>query len=144
MAQPGASTTVLEFTCTCIFPPFSMRCHSLIPFHRYATESTLDFIGRHTDNTPQIKSFASAETADSLARAALARSVHLLTYQASDMCQLACLQGACGVGATASLASKTWKRGDHRLFVSLVGCHRDVSVSLTLHKVTVNQQRFPT
>ncbi len=144
MAQPGASSTVLEFTCTCIFPPFSMRCYLLIPFHSYAMESTLDYTGRHSDNPPQIKSFASAETADSLARAALARSVHLLTYQASDMCQLACLQGACGVGATASLASKTWKRGDHRLFVCLAGCDRDVSVSLTLHKVTVIRQCFPT
>ena len=146
MAQPGASTTVLEFTCTCIFPPFSIRCLSLMPFHRYATESTLDFVGRNTDIPPQIKSFASAETADSLARAALARSVHLLTYQASDMCQLACLQGACGVGATAALASKTWKRGDHRLFVSLAGCDRNVSVSVTLHKVTIcnrNSAMFP-
>ncbi len=116
------------------FPAIFLCRHFLLTFHRYAAESTQDFICRHAHHPSQIKSFASAETADSLARAALARSVHLLTSQASDMCQLVNLKGACGVGATAALASKTWKRGDHRLFVALSGYDLEVQVSVTLFK----------
>jgi hypothetical protein len=104
--------------------------------NRYACESTQDFVDRHASSPPlpRITSFASADTALQLSRSALTRSVLLMTTQCCDAASLASLKGACGIGATASLVSKSWKRGDHRLFVALSDCENDFSVSVNLHK----------
>jgi hypothetical protein len=151
MAHAGASSTVLEYSCTHVFPPFTTSHHIVLHTkqnqnllqlhrsnpHRYACESTQDFVDRHAPPPPppRITSFASAHTALQLSRAALARSVHLMTTQCCDAASLAGLKGACGVGATACLVSKSWKRGDHRLFVALSDCDNDFAVSVNLHKV---------
>ena len=120
------------------FPPFPSTPAATVSLSRsYASESTQDFVDRDSAAPlpPRITSFASAGTAHALARAALARSVCLLTSQAPDIGELVMLKGACGIGATASIASKSWKRGGHRLFVALSDCERDFSFSVDLFKV---------
>lgn len=104
---------------------------------RYASESTQDYVDRHIEPPlpPAITSFSSSETALSLAQCALSRSRRLLTAQSTETAELVRLKGACGVGAAACIASKEWKRGDHRLFVALCDYDRDVSFSVILHKV---------
>jgi hypothetical protein len=58
-----------------------------------------------------------------------------MTTQAADMASLVSLKGAVGVGATAALASKAWKRGDHRVFVAVSLSERDIAASMNMHKV---------
>jgi len=118
MAQPGASTTVLEFNCT------------------YSCESTLGYVNYDSDHPITIKSFASLETARELAYASLKRSLKILTTQTSDINKLSSLKGAIGIGSTASLASKSWKRGEHRIYISLTTNEKEITFSLNLFKGT--------
>ena len=107
MSQFGASNTILEFNCT------------------YACESTQEYV-KHS-----IKSFASIETAKELATASLNRSIALLTTQCTDLACLTKLNNAVGIGATASLASKAWKRGEHRIFVALTKNNKELTSTIT-------------
>ena len=116
MAQPGASSTVLEFTCT------------------YACESTQEYVNHDSTKPLLITSFAALETAKELANASLRRSKKIMTTQSPDLAHLTSLVGAVGIGATASLASKNWKRGDHRIFASLVTNDKEITFSLNLFK----------
>ena len=116
MAQPGASSTVLEFTCT------------------YACESTQEYVNHDSTKPLLITSFAALETAKELANASLRRSKKIMTTQSPDLAHLSSLVGAVGIGATASLASKNWKRGDHRIFASLVTNDKEITFSLNLFK----------
>jgi hypothetical protein len=133
LQQPYSNSRARKFS-----RPFPSASPATLSLSRsYAAESTQDFVDRDSAAPlpPRITSFASAGTAHALARAALARSVCLLTSQASDIGELAMLKGACGIGSTASIASKSWKRGGHRLFVALSDCERDLSFSVDLYKV---------
>jgi len=116
MGQPGASNTVLEFNCT------------------YACESTQDYVNRDSDKQVVIKSFASLDTAKELGNASLKRALKLLTTQATDLLKLEVLNNAVGIGVTCSLASKNWKRGEHRLFASLITNEKEITFSLNLFK----------
>lgn len=118
MAYPGASNTVMEFNYT------------------YSCESTQEYVNRDSDSPFVIKSFASLDTAKLLAYASLKRSLKLLTSQTPDLTNLVKLTGAVGIGATASLASKTWKRGEHRIFIALTTNDKEITFSLNLFKGT--------
>jgi len=111
MSQFGASNTVFEFNCT------------------YACESTREYVQPAT-----IGSFASVDTAMKLAFASLKRCIALLTMQSDDLTSLSKLNGAIGIGATASLASKAWKRGEHRIFIALTTNDKEITFSLNLFK----------
>jgi hypothetical protein len=111
MSQFGASNTVIEFNCT------------------YACESTREYVQPAT-----IGSFASLDTAMKLAFASLKRCIALLTMQSDDLTSLSKLNGAIGIGATASLASKAWKRGEHRIFIALTTNDKEITFSLNLFK----------
>lgn len=111
MSQFGASNTIVEFNCT------------------YACESTREYV-----QPANIGSFASLDTAKKLAFASLKRCHVLLTTLSPDIASLIKLNGAVGIGATASLASKTWKRGEHRIFIALTMNGKEITFSLNLFK----------
>jgi hypothetical protein len=121
MSQPGSSRTVLEF---------------YVP---YAEEATLDYIKHNLGSDHKIESFVSRETAILLSQAAHRRSTKIMTTQCSDIQELRSLNRVVGIGATASLVSKNWKKGDHRIHVSLFTNDNFTTFSLTLHKGTMMQ-----
>jgi hypothetical protein len=111
MSQFGASNTVIEFNCT------------------YACESTREYV-----QPSSIGSFASLDTAKKLAFSSLNHCLVLLTMQSEDLASLSKLNNAVGIGATASLASKAWKRGEHRIFIALTTNGKEITFSLNLFK----------
>lgn len=123
MSQPGASTTVLEFYCP------------------YAEEATQEYLNRdlNLDQKVKVESFASLDTAILLAQAAHRRSTKIMTTQCSNLQELSKLAGAIGIGATASLVSKKWKRGLHRVHIALYSNEKLVTFSLNLNKGTEEQ-----
>jgi hypothetical protein len=121
MSQPGASRTVLEF---------------YVP---YAEEATLDYIKHNLGPNHKIESFASRDTAILLSQAAHRRSTKIMTTQCSDIQELRSLNRVVGIGATASLVSKNWKKGDHRIHVSIFTNDNFTTFSLTLYKGSMMQ-----
>lgn len=122
MSQPGASRTILEF---------------YVP---YAEEATLDYINNNLGPDHKIESFASRDTAILLSEAAHRRSTKIMTTQCSDIQELRSLTRVVGIGATASLVSKNWKKGDHRIHVSLFTNENFTTFSLNLYKGTMMKQ----
>jgi hypothetical protein len=121
MSQPGSSRTVLEF---------------YVP---YAEEATVDYIKHNLGSDHKIESFVSRETAILLSQAAHRRSTKIMTTQCSNIEELHSLNRVVGIGATASLVSKNWKKGDHRIHVSLFTNDDFTTFSLTLYKGTMMQ-----
>lgn len=123
MGQPGASTTVLDFYCP------------------YAQNATQEYVNCDLGPNQYIKieSFASSDTAILLSLAAHRRSTKIMTTQCSHINELSKLNGSVGIGATASLVSKKWKRGEHRIHVSLYTNQKLTNFSLNLYKGTEEQ-----
>ena len=113
IGQAGASNTVLELNC-----PYSM-------------EASEQFLGGN-----EIKQHVSAEVADAFALTSLNRARELYVLSKSRVEELDGIDKCYGVGVTCALASKTWKRGDHRCYITILSSNSKHSVYVNLFKGT--------
>jgi cytidyltransferase-like protein len=113
IGQAGASNTILELNC-----PYSM-------------EASEQFLGGN-----EIKQHVSAEVADAFALTSLNRARELYVLSKSSIEELDGIDKCYGVGVTCALASKTWKRGDHRCYITILSSHSKHSVYINLFKGT--------
>lgn len=113
IGQPGASNTVLELNC-----PYSM-------------EASEQFLGGK-----QIKQHVSAEVADAFALTSLNRARELYVLSKSGVEELDGIDKCYGVGVTCALASKEWKRGDHRCYITILSSNTKHTVYVNLFKGT--------
>ena len=113
IGQAGASNTVLELNC-----PYSM-------------EASEQFLGGN-----EIKQHVSAEVADAFALTSLNRARELYVLSKSRVEELEGIDKCYGVGVTCALASKTWKRGDHRCYITILSSNSKHSVYVNLFKGT--------
>ena len=113
IGQAGASNTILELNC-----PYSM-------------EASEQFLGGN-----EIKQHVSAEVADALALTSLNRARELYVLSKSTIEELDGIDKCYGVGVTCALASKTWKRGDHRCYITILSSTSKHTVYINLFKGT--------
>jgi hypothetical protein len=114
VGQPGASNTIIEFN----FP--------------YSMDATLEYL-----KEDKIDKFASMETAHKLALTSYNRSNKFLEKKVkNDFDEYKILANAAGIGVTCALASKAWKRGDHRVYAVLITNYTEVTYELQLFKGT--------
>jgi cytidyltransferase-like protein len=113
IGQPGASNTVLELNC-----PYSM-------------EASEQFLGGK-----QIKQHVSPEVADAFALTSLNRARELYVLSKSTIEELDGIDKCYGVGVTCALGSKTWKRGDHRCYITILSSTSKYTVYINLFKGT--------
>jgi hypothetical protein len=112
MSQPGASNTVLE-----IIGP-------------YMREAIDDF------TKIEIKSYTSIETTYQMAYTALNRAKELTVMSQTNLNDLGLINKCIGVGVTSALRSSTWKRGDHRCYITILTSNLKHSFYLNLFKGT--------
>jgi cytidyltransferase-like protein len=113
IGQAGASNTVLELNC-----PYSM-------------EASEQFLGGN-----EIKQHVSQEVADAFALTSLNRARELYVLSKSTIEDLECIDKCYGVGVTCALASKTWKRGDHRCYITILSSNSKHTFYINLFKGT--------
>jgi hypothetical protein len=113
IGQAGASNTVLELNC-----PYSM-------------EASEQFLGGN-----KIKQHVSTEVADAFALTSLNRARELYVLSKSTIEELEGIDKCYGVGVTCALASKTWKRGDHRCYITILSSTSKHTVYINLFKGT--------
>jgi len=113
IGQAGASSTVLELNC-----PYSM-------------EASEQFLGGN-----EIKQHVSREVADAFALTSLNRARELYVLSKSTIEDLEDIDKCYGVGVTCALASKTWKRGDHRCYITILSSNNKHTFYINLFKGT--------
>lgn len=112
MSQPGASNTVLQ-----LYGPYSQ-------------EATTCFVGK------EIKQFVSQEMADELALVSLQKCREFYTMSKTSIIELEEIENCYGIGVTCALASKVWKKGDHRCYITIMSNNIKHNFYLNLHKGT--------
>jgi cytidyltransferase-like protein len=113
IGQAGASNTILELNC-----PYSM-------------EASEQFLGGN-----EIKQHVSAEVADAFALTSLNRARELYVLSKSRVEELEGIDKCYGVGVTCALASKTWKKGNHRCYITILSSNSKHTVYVNLFKGT--------
>jgi hypothetical protein len=113
IGQAGASSTILEANC-----PYSM-------------EASEQFLGGN-----EIKQHVSREVADAFALTSLNRARELYVLSKSTIEDLEDIDKCYGVGVTCALASKTWKRGDHRCYITILSSNSKHTFYINLFKGT--------
>jgi len=116
MTKSGASNTILELN------------------GPYAEEATRQFI--ETIETNEIKQFVSDEMADAIALKSLNRARELYVKSKSNLNDLENIDGCFGIGVTSALGSTSWKRGDHRCYITIQSSSIKHKFYLKLYKGT--------
>ena len=111
MSQPGASNTILELN------------------GPYCREATLDFLNRDSSSKTTLEKFASLDAAKEMAEASLKRCQKLMTMEGFTI-----ENNYIGIGVVCSLASTSWKKGDHRCHVVVADSNKQIHFSLNLFK----------